>query len=100
MPRRTKDKFQDYNGKHKYVSVNFNRDNSAEITTPVELDEKTTLEIKDEVDISGEISDATEPSATVEKKLKEERRERIKKAHPDRGGDPEELKKILAEDDQ
>lgn len=98
MPRRTKDKFKDYNGKHKYVSVHFNADNNAEITTPIELEADSTLEIKDEVDVAGELSDATEPSVSVEQKLKEERREKIKKAHPDRGGDAEELKRILAED--
>ena len=99
MPRRSRDKFGEYHGKHKYISANFQRDweakqDKVEVKTHVELEQGNTVEIETEIPetIEGAIADYTSED------IKKQRRERIKKAHPDRGGTDEELKKVLDEE--
>ena len=96
MPRRKKEDFKEHNGKFTYVSANFQKewelkDNNLEVKSQVELDQGH-VEIKTEIPIEGEIADYTSED------MKNARRERILKAHPDRGGSEEELKKVLDEE--
>jgi predicted hydrolase (HD superfamily) len=98
VPRRSRDKFGEHHGKHKYISANFNRDWEAkkdkiEVKSHVELEQGEEVEIKtDIVDVVGEIADYTSEDN------KKTRRAKIMKAHPDRGGTDEELKKVLDEE--
>ena len=99
MPRRSRDRFGEYHGKHKYISAHFNQDWEAtegeiEIKSHIELEQGETVDIKTKtgVEIEGEIADYTSED------IKKQRRDRIKKAHPDRGGTDEELKKVLDEE--
>ena len=96
MPKRSKDKYGEYHGKHKYISANFQRQweatkDSIEVKTQVELEQGETVDIKTDVAIEGEIADYTSED------MKKARREKILKAHPDRGGSEEELKRVLDE---
>ena len=99
MPGRSKDKYgQTHSGKHKYISVNFQRQweatrDSIEVKTQVELEQGNNIEIETEVPISGEISDRTIADQ------KEARRKKILENHPDRGGSEEALKKVLDEEE-
>ena len=80
MPRRTKDKFGEHHGKHKYISENYQRNWEAkangdvEIKTEVEMDIGEKVEIKTEVELNPE---------EYPKEVKDKRRELIKKNHPD-----------------
>ena len=92
MPNRRKDKFGEYHGKHKYISANFQRDWSAkdgkiEVKTNVEIEQGNKVEVETKIDLKELMDD----------NMKEERRELIKKNHPDRGGTSEKLKKDLDE---
>lgn len=92
MPNRRKDKFGEYHGKHKYISTNFQRDWSAkdgkiEVKTNVEIEQGNKVEVETKIDLKELMDD----------NMKEERRELIKKNHPDRGGTSEKLKKVLDE---
>ena len=92
MPNRRKDKFGEYHGKHKYISANFQRDWSAkdgkiEVKTNVEIEQGYKVEVETKKDLKELMDD----------NMKEERRELIKKNHPDRGGTSEKLKKVLDE---
>jgi hypothetical protein len=95
LPGRSKDKYgETHSGKHKYISVNFQKDWSAkggtvEVTSKVEIDQGYTVEIESNVDLK--LKDK------LEDKQKEKRKALIKKNHPDRGGTDEALKKVLDE---
>jgi len=94
MPKRSKNRFGEYHGKHKYISANFQRDWEAkkdkiEVKSHIELEQGNNIEIETEIPISGEISDRT-----IEDQ-KASRRKKILDSHPDRGGSEEELKKVL-----
>jgi len=97
MPRRGKDKFAEYHGKFKYISANFQKDfdvkrDKVEVKSHVEIEQDEEVIVKTDVPIEGEIADYTAED------MKKARRDRIKKAHPDRGGTDEELKKVLDEE--
>jgi hypothetical protein len=90
MPgRQHKENYHEYHGKYKYISKNFQPewkadDDKIEVKTRVETDDgdiaiPTEIPLKDQLDT----------------KQKKKRRELIKKAHPDRGGSDEELKRVL-----
>jgi hypothetical protein len=86
MPRRNSSDFKDHNGKFKYVSTNYQRDwnikdNKLEIVSNVELDQGEKLTIPTDLKLT--------------KSDVKERRELIKKHHPDKGGSDEELKQVL-----
>ena len=95
MPNRNKKTFGEHNGKHKYISKNYQRnwnvkDDSLEVKTDVEIEtgEKVVVE-------------TTVESITKEelpKEVKNKRRKLIKKHHPDKNPDDpssaEKLKKI------
>ena len=92
MPNRRKDKFGEYHGKHKYISINFQRnwevnDGKVEVKTDVEIEQGNKVEVETKIDLKELMDD----------NMKEERRELIKKNHPDRGGTSEKLKKVLDE---
>ena len=96
MPRRTADRFGEYHGKHKYISKAFQSDwkekgDNIEVKTHVEIEQGERVEIPTDVPISGEVADHTVDDT------KKARRKKILKAHPDKGGSEEELKKILDE---
>lgn len=100
MPNRNKKTFGEHNGKHKYISKNYQRnwnvkDDSLEVKTDVEIEtgEKVVVE-------------TTVESITKEelpKEVKNKRRKLIKKHHPDKNPDDpssaEKLKKILKDYD-
>jgi hypothetical protein len=104
MPRRTKDKYGDHHGKHKYISENYQRNwevkdsGKLEVKTEVEMDMGEKVEIKTEVELN---------PTEYPKEVKNKRRELIKKHHPDNQDDQddkealdkssEKLKKILDE---
>ena len=99
MPRRSRDKFGEYHGKHKYISAHFNQDwaekeGQVEIKSHIELEQGETVDIntKTDVEIEGEITDYKSED------VKNARRKKILDNHPDRGGSEEELKKILDEE--
>jgi hypothetical protein len=91
MPgRQNKERYSEYNGKYKYISEHFQSDfklknNKVEVKTEVEIEEGEKVEITDGIPLKDQLDD----------KQKKKRRELIKKAHPDRGGSDEELKKVL-----
>lgn len=92
MPSRRKEKFGEYNGKFKYISANFQRDWTAkdgtvEIRSQVEMDQGDKVEVETEINLK----------ELMDEDMKDERREKIMKNHPDRGGTDEKLKKVLDE---
>jgi hypothetical protein len=90
MPKRTKDKFGEHHGKFKYISANFQRSadgNKVEIRSQVEMDQGDKVEVETEINLK----------ELMDEDMKDERREKIMKNHPDRGGTDEKLKKVLDE---
>ena len=90
MPKRTKDKIGEHHGKFKYISANFQKSadgSKGEIRSHVELDQGDKVEVETEINLK----------ELMDEDMKDERRELIKKNHPDRGGTDEALKKVLDE---
>ena len=90
MPKRTKDKFGEHHGKFKYISANFQKSadgSKVEIRSQVEMDQGDKVEVETEINLK----------ELMDEDMKDERRELIKKNHPDRGGTDEKLKKVLDE---
>ena len=91
MPgRQNKDNWSEYHGKFKYISKNFQSDwkidnDNIEVKTEVEIEEGEHLAVNTEIPLKDKLDE----------KAKKKRRELIKKAHPDKGGSNEELKKVL-----
>lgn len=99
MPNRNKKTFGEHNGKHKYISKNYQRnwnvkDDSLEVKTDVEIETGEKVVVDTEVKID---------KADMPKEVKEKRRKLIKKHHPDKNPDDpkssEKLKKILKDYD-
>ena len=98
MPRRYKDTFGEHNGKHKYISRNYQRDwdlsddDSLEVKTDVEIDTGEKVSIETDIKLTKD---------DLPKELKAKRRKLIKKHHPDKNPDDpdsaEKLKKILSD---
>ena len=93
MPSRKKDDFKEHNGKFKYISKNYQRDWDAkddelEVATNVEIDTGESIKVDTKVELDKD---------DFPKEVKDKRRKLIKKHHPDRGGNADELKKVLDE---
>jgi hypothetical protein len=95
MPRRSRDKFGEYHGKHKYISANFNRDWEVKDKGEIDVNDRIELEQGEFVEITTEIPEVADFTA---QDMKNARRKKILDNHPDRGGTDEELKKVLDEE--
>jgi hypothetical protein len=93
MPSRRKADFKEHNGKFKYVSANYQRDWNAkddelEVATNVEIEQGEKIKVDTKVELNKD---------DFPQEVKDKRRKLIKENHPDRGGNEEELKKVLEE---
>ena len=93
MPSRKKENFKEHNGKFKYISKNYQRDfnikdDDLEVATNVEIEQGENVSIPSKVELNKD---------DFPQEVKNKRRELIKKNHPDRGGNEDELKKVLDE---
>lgn len=100
MPNRNKKTFGEHNGKHKYISKNYQRNWNV---TEDGLEVKTDVEIETGEKIVVETTVESIVKEELPKEVKEKRRKLIKKHHPDKNPDDpkssEKLKKILKDYD-
>ena len=100
MPNRNKKTFGEHNGKHKYISKNYQRNWSV---TKDGLEVKTDVEIETGEKLVVETTVESIVKEELPKEVKKQRRKLIKKHHPDKNPDDpssaEKLKKILKDYD-